>query len=127
MAAQTIVISPPSTPFTAGVHPFGPISVPVGAFAAEAHLAAGILLSATLVLSAGFELSQDSGVTWLSCGSAGLTSNGTIPVNPKTHLPMTDWWVRVQLDNPANANRQVRGSVTINELVSTFINVVLES
>lgn len=127
MAISTVIVSAPSTVFLTGVHSFGPIDVPVGVFAASAHLAASILLSTTLVLSAGFELSQDSGATWLPCGSAGLISNGTIFTDSKTGLPGTDWWVRVGLANQDNPNRKIRGSVTINEAVSTFINVQLES
>jgi hypothetical protein len=126
MATQTIVIAPPGTPLTAGAHQFGPVSVPAGVFMAEVQVDAAILLSATLVVSAGFEFSQDSGATWLPGGSHELKSTGTVPLG-KGGLPLTSWWGRAPLANPANPNRRVRGFVTINELVATFVRVVLTS
>lgn len=126
MALQTIVIAPPGTLFAAGTTPFGPVSVPTGVFSASAHVDVAILLSTTLILTAGFELSQDSGVVWQPWGSAGRKANGIIPLG-KNGLPQVDWFVVVPLPNPSNPNRQLRGFVTINEAVTTFLRVVLES
>src|SRR6266571_4897291 len=118
----TISVAPVGSQFLAGVHPFGPVNVPVGAFAASARLSSAIQLSPTLVVSAAFELSLDGGASWTPSGSAELISDGTIGIDPKTGLPYTDWWVKVGLDEPSNPNRRIKGSVTINEMVTTFIN-----
>lgn len=120
MATTTFTVVPLGT-YAAGIHPFGPSAVPMGATILTARLDRTQLLSPTLTINWGLELSQDAGATWLPWGAAG-TVGGAL-VNPRTGLPITESSFRVELPSPADANFMVRGSVANNELATTMVNL----
>jgi hypothetical protein len=105
----------------AGVYLFGPATVPLGVVRATAKIDRVPLVSATLRIDWTLELSQDAGVTWLQRDAAG-TVGGSV-INPRTGLPFTVSSFTQTLPNPTNANRRVRGSVTINEVATTTLTL----
>jgi hypothetical protein len=102
--------------YAAGTFPFGPVNLPTGITSAECRIDRAALTSPTLQINWKFELSQDDGVNWLPWGGAG-TGGGVIPDAPFSSFT-------VQLPNPTNPNRRIRGSMTLNEVATLNVKVV---
>lgn len=109
---DTVIASANSASLSIGNHPFGPVAVPtawsviVAAYDITSHLTGN-----TSAVSLTSDISLDGGVTWhpfIACardkGYAPTTEAGVPP----------GWaYIRAPLPQPGNANRQLRGVLTI--------------
>jgi len=94
-----------------GTHEFESRSVPVGITTIRVSIDRADL-DVDAYIQWKLELSQDAGVTWLSWGSAG--ASGKPCIDPATSQNITVSWFQVDLPNPSNENRRIRGSITLN-------------
>lgn len=124
MATQTISILPMAT-YQPASRSFGPLTVPVGVIGALLLFDTTNMHSTTTTAVADlrFELSQDAGATWLPWGAC--TLSGAPGNDPKTGLPRTGF--HVELPNPTNPDRRLRGTVDTTEAITTAVSVQLES
>jgi hypothetical protein len=107
--------------YAAGTFPFGPVNLPTGIESAECRIDRTALTSTTLQINWSFELSQDDGINWLSWGGAG-TVGGVIQDEGGNTLTFSAF--TVQLPNPTNPNRRIRGSMSLNETATLNVKVI---
>lgn len=104
----------------AGTHSFDSTVVPVGVTTIRAAIdRADLDLDAYIKWS--LELSQDAGVSWLPWGGAGCS--GEPFIDPNTSQDSLVSWFIVNLPNPSNADRRIRGSMTLN--MATKLGLVI--
>ena len=127
-----MIITPlPLTTYTAGTHVLPEATVPTGLVRAKALFDLTHLTQLTLVMSIALELSQDNGATWLSAGGGGLdlprsgfTINGSVITSAQGQV-VTVSGITINLPNPANAQRKIRGTAVLSEDFLTQITVDL--
>jgi hypothetical protein len=86
----------------------------------------------TGAISFHYDLSLDGGVTWVDMGGAGLDlSKAGFTVNALNQYldsqgkVATETGMVIPLPDPTNPNRQVRGTVTVSETITTKVTITV--
>lgn len=127
-----MIITPlPLTTYTAGTHLLSPASIPLNLVFAKARFDLTHLTALTLVMDISLEISQDNGATWTFAGGSGLnlpnsgfTLNGGVITNSAGQV-ITQSGISVSLPQPANNQRQIRGTINLTEDFLTQITLEL--
>jgi hypothetical protein len=102
---------------------FGPIALPVGLSVVRAWIDISQMVTPDQGFTFVVEISQDAGATWAHL--MGGSRTGEVIINPKTSVVQTQAMVQIGLDQPANVNRRVRGSLVMTGTVP--VGVLLEA
>ena len=117
MAAVPVIATVTLLP---GKQDFPAIAIDKGMSLVTAVIDRATMASASLQIDWSLELSLDGGVTWVFWGGAG--TKGGLLLSPKA-LPVTESTLSVELPQPDNPDRQIRGQVTVDEAVTTALTL----
>lgn len=118
MPTTSVVL--PSASYGPGTFQFGGALIPAGLTIIKASIDRTFMLSPTFFISWGLELSLDNGNTWLSWGSAGTVGGA---LTDESGNPSTESSFTVNVPEPLNTQRRLRGSVSLNEAVVTSLSL----
>ena len=112
----------PSSSHGPGTISIPSVAIPLGVMFLTVEVDRAGMASGTLRVNWGIEVSQDGGATWAGGGGGGLA--GGVVIDPDTSLPFPVSSFSVALANSANPARRLRGSITLNEAVTTSVTLV---
>lgn len=126
-----MTITLPLTTYPAGVILLPTRAVPTGLVSATALFDTTHVTTLTLVMQVALELSQDNGTTWVPSGGStlslpncGCTLSGGV-LTDASGKPVLVSGFQIALANPTNAQRRIRGTVTLSESFETQVTVTV--
>jgi hypothetical protein len=118
MPTTTILL--PNALYKAGERNITAVSIPTGITGFKLVCNGTTLTSTTLRVSILAERSMDGGATWEGGGGVGFAGG---VIDPDTGLLQAEVGFHVDLPQPDNPTRRLRGTITMNEDVITLVSI----